>query len=920
MNYQNLMQKVLAATNNGKDIITECCPAAAEVANSPKKKFRLRPGERTPSAQLYPPRSSGDCWHVKDFGMGDGESYFSPVDLYMWTKGYGRDKFMMALQELAECYGVQEELKSGVNKPLIAQRPATAEDEGRLPHLELMDGFSGLDLSTWGPQVKPCHLEALGWHGVRWIETLKDGKVTRITATDTYPIYAQQCPYLDDQGREMFFWKVYEPCNPDKAFRFRIIWAKPRDYLFGLSSLVQAYHRNNDEKLNEVLLVSGGSDAVCALAMGYQPVWLDSETRQLMATQLSQLLKYAMRVIAIPDIDETGVRMGVALALAYPTLYSAWLKKSDFGGTHDNRLRPCKDLRDYLRLHPSKQAMDTLVRRARCAQFWSYDEKRSEYVMSPAAVSYFLWLHGYCTRKDDTQKEPLYVQVSGHVVREVTAKTIRNFLKEWCEKEGVSEALQNKLLSMRSLPSDNTSQLTERADLDFTSYTENSQTLYFRNAAVTVTADKITQQPTSHADGHYVWEKRIIQHDFRTMPRQFTVTTDDNGLIHVHISDDARSKVLRFLVNSSRLYWRKEMEQGLALTPEEQDDQEQCLLAKLLNLGSHLHRYKSSSEARATICLDYAMSDRDDACNGRSGKSFFLDIVRQMTCAFDIDGKTFHKKSNLQFIYDGVTDATDTIIVDECTKDFNYDFFLGQITNQIRVERKGKDSRIIPFSQSPKLMFATNFTLKKHDPSTDARLWPQVFSDYYHVKTDTNDYQETRTIHDDFQQDLLRDGYRECDWQADIHLMLECLQLYLSMPVGKRQLIPPMQRIQRREQQALLGKDFRQWADENLCEGSEYIDREVRADELLAAFNHETGYNWPPKKFTERLKEYCKFAAHIHCYNPATVTGKEKDGERIQHRDPNNKKLLNYYFIQSKALAEQAAEQSMRDEETALPF
>ena len=48
---------------------------------------------------------------------------------------------------------------------------------------------------------------------------------------------------------------------------------------------------------------------------------------------------------------------------------------------------------------------------------------------------------------------------------------------------------------------------------------------------------------------------------------------------------------------------------------------------------------------------------------------------------------------------------------------------------------------------------------------------------------------------------------------------------------------------------------------------------------------------------TKRLKAYCDYAAHIHCLNPAFITGKEKDGERIMRRAEG---VLSYfYYVQS---------------------
>lgn len=900
--YVSILEKILDASNRGLDIITDVCPAAAEVANNPKKKFRLRSDERTPSAQLYPPRDANDCWHVKDYGMGDGGGYFTSVDLYMWSKGYGQERFSMALQELAEQYNVQEELKGGTNKPLIEQRPTQEDERGRPAYLELFEGFGGMDLTVWGPAVHAEHLSELGWYAVKSITRYGDDKTTIIRATDDYPIYAERCTYADGDGNEQLFWKVYEPKNYDKQFRFSFIGQKPKDYVYGLDVLRRKWRKNGEERLPQVLLVSGGSDAVNALSMGYQPVWLDSETRLLRATELQELQKYADRVINIPDIDETGMRMGMTLALSLPTLFTSWLTQKDFGGTHDNRRRLCKDLKDYVRLHPQPSALRALIGRAHRAQFWEKqtdDKGKVHYSISQTSLDYFLMLNGYCTLKDDSQPNPQYIHISGMKVRPIVAKTIANFLKEWCEEQGVDEALQNTLLSKRTLPNNTTSTLTERDDLDFTNATPKSQRFYFQNGWIELTAEKIVRNSYSNTNGgNYVWVDAIIKHDYRDMKPMFDVSKDDKGGYHLTIDEKAPSKLLRFVINSSRMYWRKKDEHGILLTEEEKAEEEQCILNKITNLGYLMHSYKSESATWATLCLDNAMTESDE-CNGGSGKSFYLNAVGKLLNPFPIDGRTMQKKGNTQFLFDGVSDSTGLIIVDECPRDFDYNFFYGMITNDLRVEKKGQNSRVIPFSVSPKWAFATNFTLRDHSPSTIRRLWPVTFSDYYHVKTKTNDYLESRTISDDFGQNLMGDDYSEADWQADIYFLLQCLQVYLKLPKSDRRQLPPMKCIERRELQATIGKSFQQWADEYFSTDSGHLDCEIKAEDIVNDFNRETHCNWSSRSVIDHLKNYCNFAEHIACYNPASVTGKKTDGERLRRRDEKTGKQQTCYYIQS---------------------
>ena len=173
----DLLQRVYDATHSGLDIITDLLPAVDDAVINNKKAFRLRPDEKTPSAFVYPPDQKRPYWHVKDYGMGEGGGFFSPIDLYLWERGYSQDKFRMALEELAERYGVQEELKQSINKPDTEVRAASPEEIGTLPSVLLLDGFSGIDLNCWGNGIKPEHLITYGWSAVNEVRIPKGDKV-----------------------------------------------------------------------------------------------------------------------------------------------------------------------------------------------------------------------------------------------------------------------------------------------------------------------------------------------------------------------------------------------------------------------------------------------------------------------------------------------------------------------------------------------------------------------------------------------------------------------------------------------------------------------------------------------------------------------------------------------------------------------
>lgn len=907
MDYKEHLAQVYAASDSGLDIIKSVCPQAADAGN---KNFKLRLEERTESAHLYPPDSRCSYWRVVDYGGGEGEQRFSPIDLYMRERGYHpKSDFSLALHELMEQYGVAEALSSRVNKPEIERRPATPDEVGQPPHVALREGFTAEELAVWGPRVKAEHLEALGWQAVASVARTKDGETIITKATPTFPMFAQACTYLNDSGTPGQFLKLYEPKNPNKAFRFSIVGRKPQHYLFGLDALRREFKARGEEKLDEVVLVSGGSDAVNALSMGWQPVWMGSETEALTEDDFFLLLGYARRIVNIPDIDATGQKQGRLLALRLPGIFTAWMTPQDMGYLHDNRGRQRKDLKDFIQLHPDKKSMRQLIDRALPAQFYrelTTKDGQKEYLLSLTSLNYFLELNGFCTLKDESRREPVFIHIDGIVVRQVTAKAIVGFLRQWMQQQGLPQALRDKVLRSRDLPTSTASTLRERDDLDFRKGTPTAQYFHFRNCWVEVTGEGITTHRYADAADHCVWEENIIPHDFKAVPEMFQVSTDADGRFEVHFPEGVEQSLLfQFVVNSSRLHWRKADEFGQPLTEEETAEEHLCLASRLANMGYMLTSHKSESEAWATICLDSTMAESVDECNGRSGKSFYYRAVAKMTKTFVIDaGNTSFRDP--RFIFDGVTADTDLVLIDECPRKFNYNFIYGLVTGDFRVEEKNRHSFVIPFDRSPKFGLGTNFTLSRHDPSTEGRIWPQPFSDYYHVKTPQNDYRETRSIRDDFGQNLMGADYSEHDWQLDLAFMVQCVRFYLSRPQGSRRIMPPMNRIERREQMAAVGKDFKQWADEFFAEDSGHLDCELKAETVLSDFNRETRFDWPPKRMTQHLRDYCQFAEHLQALNPTAITHKEKDGERWLKRDENGQQKAYYYVQSARAAADTA--------------
>ena len=259
---------------------------------------------------------------------------------------------------------------------------------------------------------------------------------------------------------------------------------------------------------------------------------------------------------------------------------------------------------------------------------------------------------------------------------------------ERAKEQGLPTALQDKLRRCHDLPTTQKSTLAERDDLDFTKATATSQLFHFDNCWVEVTKDGIVTHHYSAVIHHYVWEDSLVHHSYRPMEPMFEVEKTDNGYF-VKVAENQPSKYFQFVINTSRLYWRKEEEDGLELTEAEGMEEHQCLVSKLACIGYLLHGYKSESSAWAPFCQDAAMGNGEDECNGRSGKSFFYKAIAQMLNNYPIEARVPSVVDN-RFLFDGVNEDTDLIIVDECHRKLDSDIKAQDILNEFNKETGNK--------------------------------------------------------------------------------------------------------------------------------------------------------------------------------------------------------------------------------------
>lgn len=924
-------QDIYKATDGGLRIILDLYPQAESCIDNKNKKFAIR-NERTPSAniRLADTNKYGRIWQVTDFGdEGRGEN---AIDLYMKEHGMDRTRFREALLQLAAKYGVTDIIDHNVNKPDIRQRPAKIDEAEGSRSFELNEKFTDDELKILGPRVTQEDVDSLHWHSVKWITNVKDRTVTVKSSNSHYPIFMRECLIEESSGDEtQKFFKVYEPLNPDKGFRFSYTPAgkKPRNYINGLAELKEAYriYNENEErewnkihddgkpyrekKLDMAFICSGERDSLCCRSIGYHPLWFNSETYQLSEHEYQEIMKYVEVLYNIPDIDETGKRKGKELAKKFIDIHTIWLPEK-LSQYKDNRGKPRKDLRDFMGVWPDKKEFKHLIELALPLKFWTFyknKDGRSKYEIDTACLLYFLRTYGFYTMQDENAQTVLFIHIDGNIVRKVTPKEMREFIRKWVEDNNGTREIRNLVYNSMKLSPYSLENLYEKK-LDFTSYTFEKQLFFFPNMTVEIHAPSEddngikTYIPGTDDLHNYVWKENLIPHLFRKTDDFFKIKcrVDDKGQRHYDIDIlNKKSHFFCFLINSSRIFWRKEMEyrfgtnrkfmevyreqhlfeiDGEGLTDDEIAEQKLNLINKIFAFGYMLHQFKTPSKAWAPMAMDNKIGENDE-CNGRSGKSFFFTTLAYLLKTVKLSGRNPKLMDN-PHVFDQVTKHSQMLLIDDCDRYLNTELFYDNITGDMTVNPKNNRSFNIKFDDSPKLAFTTNYVPSKFDTSSDARLLYMVFSDYYHEKTEDNDYLESRSIRDDFNKDLYGKAYTEEEWMNDINFWLQCCRFYIEVSKDHVKIQPPMTNIVKRRNKQEMGENFEEWANSYFDREGDNLDRFLVREDVFNEYKIYSNSNRiTMQSFNKKLKAFVELCPWVKELNPEKY---RNSSGRIQQR------------------------------------
>ncbi len=933
------IERIWDATDGGKSVILHYYPQAAAGFDS-RRNFSIRPDDRSPSCTVF--RHKDGIWMLQDKGGADTDAK-NAVKIVMERESL---KFVEALTWIAQNFApslISEGTRAPVRQPRLERAPQ-AEEAIRVGRRE-SGKFTKAELDILGYEITQEHCDAMSLIPLDYYVTAKNAKGESwiIHATETYPIY-----YWDYRA----WGKIYQPFG---EIRFIFCGKKPERFIFGDNKVMKLIDKareghfpevseadNIDEREEELIICSGGSDALNVFAAGFHVCWLNSETEELDRTTFYNVFqRIAKNIYVLYDMDNTGIREAQKLALKYLDLYLVRLP-DDLKRFKTRSGKPCKDAKDFFvhyrtaKVRNPRKHFQALVKISMPLKFWM--EKKdtkgnfSGYDINNEYLYEFLRANGIQKLSLPSERRSFtYVHIKDNIVTTIAEEDfqsyINNFLREWIRENpeyynihiinAINRSNQVKLASIEKI---------RTVDLDFRSYTRDFDYFFFRNTAVRITPTGVEPYKIADID-KYVFDSKIIDHDFRVLPpafevsytpeyaalqRRFTAATP-NSPEWADLRDQMKAireqdrysldvrdwdfSFLKFLYNTGRVFWKKE-EAGYQLSEDEQKEVNLHFISKVAALGYQLYRYKERGRPYVIYAMETEQSTTGTHLGG-TGKSLCLSSIEYLRKQLFIDGQQPSMQDS-EHLFSGVQRGiTEHIFFDDLSSNVDLHRFMPMVTGKMTVRALYRNTEVIEYEDSPKCGFTSNHGIMNFDASLRRRTWFIAFSSYYHPE-DRNLGLSERSPLTEFGKNLIID-YTPEEMNRFYNFMATCLHTYLRF---RQRILPPMEAIERRNIQRAIGDEFIWWANDYFTE--DRLNVNIPKEEAFLAYKEtlpkKIAENIKMATFKTRLMQWCQYMSEgrrKYTFNPEDLLKTETERSRRDIREFRDYKDVYCFHIRT---------------------
>lgn len=504
---------------------------------------------------------------------------------------------------------------------------------------------------------------------------------------------------------------------------------------------------------------------------------------------------------------------------------------------------PQKEIEENLKLYDENKGKEVL-------RFWSSELKKDgTNKIDIIRYDFFRFLtselniYRYKLAKDSQGYK--FIRVNKNIISIIDLSKIKTLVMEYLEKldlvfDGVyRDALIEVMLRQSNLIfSDNILDFMELGEFNILRSTKDKCYFPFKNGIVEVSKDLGIQLVKYEDMGDYfIFENNIIDHDF-------IVDNAFNGL-----------KFLDFIskINS--------------------DAPERIRYCQQL-IGYLLHDFRDPLRPYSIVFGEEAADSRQ---GGGAGKGILVEAIGFLQKSVTIDGKSFDPDK--EFAFQRVNIDTKIVLLQDTLEIFNFEKLFVKATDGFSVRKLFTPEIFIPYSDSPKFLITTNYTVDTSMIASKRRLKLLEFSGFFGSEVTPYDYLGERMFSD----------WNSETWNKFFNWMLKCAYTYLNDGIVdiKESHTSLVKRIATK-----YTNDFLTWFNSYELNELKYFS-DVYEDFLKANGLNEKGYS--RKRFSSALD----FACESFNYKYTRIT------------DPISKNLKIYWGHDVKTINELTEEVSL---------
>lgn len=441
--------------------------------------------------------------------------------------------------------------------------------------------------------------------------------------------------------------------------------------------------------------------------------------------------------------------------------------------------------------------------------FWEVTDTGKINIIRSRLMDFIYENGGFCLYFHNESKLFRLVRVADGMVEESTTEQMKKYIKEYIlslpaafdRGTHPNELLEVILKGSDTYFSQSFLEFLDARNLDFLKDEATKAYFPFRNGVVVVEKGKDPVLKTYGEIGKYVWLNQVIEFDIALDPEV----------------DGDTIEYARFLLNVSG------------------QDMERMKYAMTL-IGYMLHGFKNPSRPYAPILAE---ETDDEKKGGGTGKGLFIKAIGKLIPVVTIDGKNF--KIDKNFAFQRVGFDTKLVVIEDCPRNVDFEKFYPTITEGITIEKKNKDELFLPYAESPKIAFTTNYSISQDAEHAKRRQRIFEFASHYSSK---------HTPEDEFGHKFFDDWDRD-EWNRFYNLFFQCVGMYLDNGILQ---VDNSEKMKRKHIRLAYGEEFLEYFDDLVANSNGWLQLTKEHTAFLESNNFEKR-DYSIKRFRKALTE-----------------------------------------------------------------